>query len=251
RADGKADPPTLDILDHPRGKGGPLRWLYKLDGDTLNVCLNLDDDTQRPAALEAGKASKNWILTFRRVKPKKGSATDAGRRRTFSLGTGEMRARALRLVRRAGLIGAALFAGAWVASGGLVVERSASLHQFPYHGGNPLVEVEVANRPAPAGVPLVARDDPDRAPFGVRVTHISHKVVEEPSITVDECYLTLPDGKRVDLTEPVRAGLVPAPFEHEYQSYVGDQERVPALRSQVTVPNCLPLDGLFRFQILG
>ncbi|HJZ90223.1 MAG TPA: TIGR03067 domain-containing protein [Gemmataceae bacterium] len=71
RADGKADPPTLDILDHPRGKGGPLRWLYKLDGDTLNVCLNLDDDTQRPAALEAGKASKNWILTFRRVKPKK------------------------------------------------------------------------------------------------------------------------------------------------------------------------------------
>ncbi|HJZ90224.1 MAG TPA: hypothetical protein VKE40_05085 [Gemmataceae bacterium] len=162
-----------------------------------------------------------------------------------------MRARALRLVRRAGLIGAALFAGAWVASGGLVVERSASLHQFPYHGGNPLVEVEVANRPAPAGVPLVARYDPDRAPFGVRVTHISHKVVEEPSITVDECYLTLPDGKRVDLTEPVRAGLVPAPFEHEHQSYVGDQERVPALRSEVTVPNCLPLDGLFRFRIRG
>jgi uncharacterized protein (TIGR03067 family) len=71
RADDKADPPTLDILDNPRKKGDTVRWMYRVDGDTLTICLTPDDDTVRPKAIEAGTGSKNWILTFKRMTTKK------------------------------------------------------------------------------------------------------------------------------------------------------------------------------------
>jgi uncharacterized protein (TIGR03067 family) len=70
RADDKADPPTLDVFE-PGGKGDTKRWLYRVDGDTLTVCMPEDATAGRPAAIEAGKGSKNWVLTLKRVAPKK------------------------------------------------------------------------------------------------------------------------------------------------------------------------------------
>jgi uncharacterized protein (TIGR03067 family) len=67
KADGKADPPTLDIIDSTR----TLRWLYRVDGDTLTICLPETDTGARPTAIEAAKGSKNLLLTLKRVTPKK------------------------------------------------------------------------------------------------------------------------------------------------------------------------------------
>jgi uncharacterized protein (TIGR03067 family) len=81
RADDKADPPTLDILSEVHVKGADKtasRWLYKIDGDTLSICVYSDDGRIRPKEFEARKGSKNWILHFARVKPAPG-AKDAPR----------------------------------------------------------------------------------------------------------------------------------------------------------------------------
>jgi uncharacterized protein (TIGR03067 family) len=67
KADGKAEPSTLDIIDPTR----TLRWLYRVDGDTLTICLPEDATAARPTAIEAGKGSKNLLLTLKRVTPKK------------------------------------------------------------------------------------------------------------------------------------------------------------------------------------
>jgi uncharacterized protein (TIGR03067 family) len=66
KANDKADPPTLDIIDPT----GTQPWLYGVDGDTLTICLP-EDGVTRPAEIEAAKGSKNVILTLKRVAPKK------------------------------------------------------------------------------------------------------------------------------------------------------------------------------------
>ena len=67
RTDDKADPPTLDII---HVGGITVRWLYRVDGDTLEIC-SFDDRTVRPTKFEAGIGSKNTIFKLSRVKPKK------------------------------------------------------------------------------------------------------------------------------------------------------------------------------------
>ena len=76
REDDKADTPTLEILSVADVKGSDKaasRWLYKIDGDTLSICMYSDNSTVRPKEFEARKGSKNWILHFTRVKPAPGA----------------------------------------------------------------------------------------------------------------------------------------------------------------------------------
>src|SRR4051812_29222468 len=96
-----------------------------------------------------------------------------------------MNRRAARVWQRVGLIGAVGFSLAWVASGGLVVERSAQATQYPV-SGHPNIRLDAVNRPAP-GVPLVLRYDSDRARLGLRVAYITHAAAEDPSFVVEWC----------------------------------------------------------------
>ena len=66
KADDKADPPALDILEPT----GTVPWRDRVDGDTLTLCMP-EDGVTRPAAIEAAKGSKTVILTLKRVAPKK------------------------------------------------------------------------------------------------------------------------------------------------------------------------------------
>jgi hypothetical protein len=158
--------------------------------------------------------------------------------------------RAARFWRRLGLLAAAAFALAWVGSGGLVVERSAQVTRFPFIGDSG-VDLQVVNPPAP-GVPLVVRYDSGRARLGLRVTYITHAAVEDPEFVVDWCDLAFPDGTRIDLAEPARAGLGrPRPFLHEYVSRVGEQRGKPGLTGEFTVTDCFPPDQSFVFRIKG
>jgi uncharacterized protein (TIGR03067 family) len=71
-ADDKADPKTVDlVITGKDGKAITWRWLYRVDGDTLEYCWRADDPTVRPKEFEAGPGSKNAIYTLKKMKPKK------------------------------------------------------------------------------------------------------------------------------------------------------------------------------------
>jgi uncharacterized protein (TIGR03067 family) len=67
KADPKKDPAEVDITAGP--KGGPARGLYKVDGDTLTLCL-VTDGEDRPKKIEAPAGSTAVLITFKRVKKK-------------------------------------------------------------------------------------------------------------------------------------------------------------------------------------
>ena len=71
-ADDKADPRTVDVVVTDKAdKATTWRWLYRVTGDTLEVCWRTDDPTVRPKEFEAGAGSKNAVYTLKKVAPKK------------------------------------------------------------------------------------------------------------------------------------------------------------------------------------
>jgi uncharacterized protein (TIGR03067 family) len=68
KADPKADPPAIDFVRPPDQKKPALRGIYKVDGDTLTVCLPIDPEGERPKAFEAPAKAKVLLLTFKRAK---------------------------------------------------------------------------------------------------------------------------------------------------------------------------------------
>ena len=67
--DPKTDPKTIDVIPD----GGPSRdkhvlGIYKLDGETLTLCMAAPD-APRPKLFEAKEGSKPTLMTFRRQEP--------------------------------------------------------------------------------------------------------------------------------------------------------------------------------------
>jgi len=67
KADTTKAPAELDVSDGPKGK--PLRGIFKVEGDTLTVCL-VEGDADRPTAFESAAGSKAILITLKRVKKK-------------------------------------------------------------------------------------------------------------------------------------------------------------------------------------
>jgi uncharacterized protein (TIGR03067 family) len=69
-ADERAAPQALDAVvnDLPHTKAHTEEWLYRVEGDTLTICMK--PDNRRPSALEAPAGSDNVIYTLKRLKPK-------------------------------------------------------------------------------------------------------------------------------------------------------------------------------------
>ena len=112
--------------------------------------------------------------------------------------------------------------------------------------------MSIVNRPA-QGVPLVFRYDSDRARLGLRVTYITHTVVENPAIMLEMCDLLHDDGTRVNLLREAQVGLAtPNAFLHEYEeAYTRQFRQVPGLTAEFTALDCVPSDKSFRFRIKG
>lgn len=57
--DPKSDPPEVDLLE--QGSMGPLKGVWRLEGDTLTLCLSGDPKGRRPSAF-AAPAGTDWVL---------------------------------------------------------------------------------------------------------------------------------------------------------------------------------------------
>jgi uncharacterized protein (TIGR03067 family) len=64
------DPKALDVIpDGGKLKGKRVLGIYKLDGDTLTICMAAPDQ-DRPTVFEAGKGSQRTLMTFKREQPR-------------------------------------------------------------------------------------------------------------------------------------------------------------------------------------
>jgi uncharacterized protein (TIGR03067 family) len=65
--DAKKTPAEVDVPNGP--KGTPLRGIFKVDGDTLTLCM-VDKDQERPKSFESAATSKAILITLKRIKKK-------------------------------------------------------------------------------------------------------------------------------------------------------------------------------------
>ncbi|AWM41337.1 hypothetical protein GobsT_00340 [Gemmata obscuriglobus] len=63
-------PKEMDIMsDQGPNKGKTIKAIYKLDGDALTVCYNLDPNKPaRPEKFESPASSKTFLVTYKRAK---------------------------------------------------------------------------------------------------------------------------------------------------------------------------------------
>lgn len=66
KVDAKKNPGEIDIS--PPKEGGEMKGIFKLDGDTLTICLADKDATERPTKFESTDGSKIMLVTLKRIK---------------------------------------------------------------------------------------------------------------------------------------------------------------------------------------
>ena len=70
KLDASKDPAELDWLMNG-DETKRIRGIYKIDGDTLTVCIEDGFDSKRPTKFESLKGTKTMIWTLKRVEKKK------------------------------------------------------------------------------------------------------------------------------------------------------------------------------------
>jgi uncharacterized protein (TIGR03067 family) len=70
KADPKADPAHLDIIPPAAAGRSPSWGIYKIDGDTLTICLDQAPGSERPKDFASPAGSLMTVYVFKRVKAK-------------------------------------------------------------------------------------------------------------------------------------------------------------------------------------
>lgn len=65
KIDTKKSPAEIDL--DASGKGSML-GIFKIDGDTLTICISAGKDGKRPTEFESPEGSRTMLMTFKRVK---------------------------------------------------------------------------------------------------------------------------------------------------------------------------------------
>ena len=158
----------------------------------------------------------------------------------------------MRLQKRV-ILGAVFFLVlAWLCTGGMVVFR----HWFNPRRSfqqefKPYILAEVKVHDSVYGVPFLFQYFGDRTPFGISLTYVTHNVVKEGRILIDEATIRFQDGTATDIVRPIQTGLILRPEEHWYIDEAHVNLKQPSLRGEVTVNDCLPARTPFMLSIRG
>jgi uncharacterized protein (TIGR03067 family) len=66
KMDAKKIPGEIDIS--PPNEDGTLKGIFKIDGDTLTICLSGKDETDRPTKFESPEGTNIMLVTLKRIK---------------------------------------------------------------------------------------------------------------------------------------------------------------------------------------
>jgi uncharacterized protein (TIGR03067 family) len=64
--DAKAAPPTIDLISNPQAATSRQQGIYKIDGDTLTICVRRGK-AERPTAFESPEGSGVTLYVMKRV----------------------------------------------------------------------------------------------------------------------------------------------------------------------------------------
>jgi len=67
KVDPKKDPAEIEFEGRRGKKDSPILGIYKLDGDSLTLCIN-GGENARPTKFESPEGSQNILMTFKRAK---------------------------------------------------------------------------------------------------------------------------------------------------------------------------------------
>jgi len=71
KVDSKKNPAELDLTPPPEKSDKPVLGIYKLDGDTLTICVSDDDGAVRPNKFESPDGTRIMLMTLKRAKKDK------------------------------------------------------------------------------------------------------------------------------------------------------------------------------------
>jgi len=71
KADSKKSPAEFDLTPPAEKSDKPVLGIYKLDGDTLTLCVSDDDGAARPTRFESPDGTRVMLLTLKRAKKDK------------------------------------------------------------------------------------------------------------------------------------------------------------------------------------
>lgn len=140
----------------------------------------------------------------------------------------------------------------WALTGGFViVETPEDNYRVIENDFAPYVRVEVLSNDCAFGIPFVFQVITPCSPSTIRVVYITHTIVDDPKVRIDELAVDYAEGRSIDLTKRINANQIPIIEEHMFIDDAHNQQSKRSLRSVLTATDCLPSKDHFSFRASG